>query len=139
MVHQLFLYSWFPHNCTLVKVIPIHKNGNKFYPNNYRPISILTFFSKILEHITYIRFIEFPKKHSIICKSQYRFQNEISTVHAMLDLVTTSFDSINNELYKIWKTYLIKQKLLLSSRISELFIFRLTKDLRHCLPWNSAI
>ena len=33
------------------------------------------------------------------CKSQYGFQKKISTAHAVLDLVTTSFDNINNNLY----------------------------------------
>ena len=65
----------FPENGTLAKVIAMHKKGNKNYPNNYRPISILTCFSKILERLIYNRFFEFLKQHNTIYKAQYGFQN----------------------------------------------------------------
>ena len=49
--------------------------------------------------LLYIHFVEFLKKHGVVDKSQYGFQKKISTAHSVLDLVTTSFASINNNLY----------------------------------------
>ena len=46
-----FVNSIFPESCTRAKIIPIHKKGDKTNPNNYRPISILTCFGKILERL----------------------------------------------------------------------------------------
>jgi len=43
----------FPDSFKTATVIPLHKNGSKLDPNNYRPISILPTLSKIFErHIS---------------------------------------------------------------------------------------
>ena len=49
--YLLILYDYaFPDILKITKVIPIHKNGNKNDPNNYRPISILSTFFKFLKN-----------------------------------------------------------------------------------------
>ena len=89
----------FPENSTLAKVIPIHKKGNENDSNNYRPNSILTCFSKILERLNYNRFFEFLKKHNTIFKAQYGFQKQLPTVHAILDIDITLLDKVNVDLF----------------------------------------
>jgi len=73
-LHYFFEYSFnhgiFPENCKLAKVILLHKKGDKIKPTNYRPISILTCFSKILERLIYNKFIKFFTKHRVIHKAQ---------------------------------------------------------------------
>ena len=61
-----FVNGIFPENCTRAKIISIHKKGDKIDPNNHRPISILTCFTKILERLIYERFLAFLKKHNVI-------------------------------------------------------------------------
>ena len=39
----------FPNNLKIAKVVPIFKTGDSEIPTNYRPISVLTYFSKILK------------------------------------------------------------------------------------------
>ena len=85
--------------CRGAKIIPIHKKGDKTNPNNYRPISILTCFAKILERLIYDRFLAFLKKHNVIHKTQYGFQKHTSTTHAVLDIVSTAYDNISQNLY----------------------------------------
>ena len=41
----------FPDNLKIAKLIPIHKGGAKNDPSNYRPISILSVLSKLLENM----------------------------------------------------------------------------------------
>ena len=42
-----------PDSYKIAKIIPIFKKGDTEDPNNYRPISLLTAFSKILEKIVH--------------------------------------------------------------------------------------
>ena len=51
--NQLFR-GVFPKILKIAKVIPIHKRGSVFSPNNYRPISLLLPFSKLLEKLIFV-------------------------------------------------------------------------------------
>ena len=52
----------------IARVTPIHKTGKQNNVNNYRPISVLPIFSKILEKCIYKRLIEFLDKHNTLLK-----------------------------------------------------------------------
>ena len=64
--NQSLLLGIFPDFYKLVKVIPIFKSGDKCDPNNYRPTSLLSAFSKILEKIVYNRMLNFIYKCNLI-------------------------------------------------------------------------
>ena len=68
------------------KVIPVYKKGDKDHVCNYRPISLLTSLSKLLEKIVYTRLLEFLNIH-IISNSQFGFRQKHSTSHAILTLI----------------------------------------------------
>jgi hypothetical protein len=76
-----------PDSMKIARVTPIHKNGDRHMVNNYRPISILTSFSKILERTVYIRTSLFLQKHNILSNSQFGFREKHSTTHAILKLI----------------------------------------------------
>ena len=59
---------------------------------NYRPISVLPSFSKILEQIMNKQLVAFLDKYKIIYKHQYGFQKTKSTSLAILDLISKSFN-----------------------------------------------
>ena len=46
-----FITGVFPSDLKIVKVIPIHKGGSTDDMNNYRPISLLSVFDKIMEKL----------------------------------------------------------------------------------------
>ena len=77
----------FPDAMKTAKVIPLHKSGAKNCFNNYRPVSLLPQFSKILEKLFDNRLQKFFDKHDIICKSQYGFRPNFSTSHALMELI----------------------------------------------------
>ena len=52
----------FPSNMKLAKHIPVFKSGSKAEFNNYRPISLLSQFSKILEKLFNKRLEQFTDK-----------------------------------------------------------------------------
>ena len=98
-LNSVFTERTFPRNCKIARITPIYKSGAKEEINNYHPISILTCFSKIIEKILFVRLISFFKKHNVIYKNQYGFQSNFFTSHAMLDIVTSSYNNIDDHSY----------------------------------------
>ena len=76
-----------PAGMKIAKVIPLFKNGDKLSVNNYRPISLLSTLSKVLEKIIYIRTIKFLKLHNIFSNFQFGFREKHSTIHALLNFI----------------------------------------------------
>ena len=71
----------------LAKIVPIFKNGNTKLLNNYRPISILPAFSKILEKIVCNRLLHFLEPTYILYKHQYGFRKNHNTSHPIIHLL----------------------------------------------------
>jgi hypothetical protein len=84
----------FPDKLKIARVIPIYKTDDEKLVSNYRPISVLPFFSKILEKIMYNRLISFINDSEILINNQYGFREKHSTYMALLNLT----DRITNEL-----------------------------------------
>ena len=53
-----------PNELKVAKVVPIYKSGDRRLINNYRPVSVLPCFSKILEKLMYNRISNFIHKHN---------------------------------------------------------------------------
>ena len=81
------------------KVIPIHKKGCTNDVNNYRPISLLTIFSKIMEKLMAKRLNVFLQENSILCKNQYGFRPGFSTEHSLIDIIETIKKTIEEKKY----------------------------------------
>ncbi|XP_049782408.1 uncharacterized protein LOC126184090 [Schistocerca cancellata] len=56
----------FPDKLKLVKVVPIYKLGKDGSPNNYRPVALVSGFSKILEILMLNRHIAYLEKHNVV-------------------------------------------------------------------------
>lgn len=75
----------FPSLLQIAKVVVIYKKGDKNDFGNYRPISILPIFSKVLEKLLHSRYSSFTDKHQSLTNSQYGFRKNCSTELALLD------------------------------------------------------
>ena len=75
----------FPNDMKLAKVIPIFKSKDPHNFSNYRPISLLPTFSKILEKIVHKRLYKYLLLHDLLCLSQYGFQRHLNTEQAILE------------------------------------------------------
>ena len=58
-----------PNNMKVARITPIHKKGRIDDINNYRPVSVLNIFSKILERCIYERLLNFVNKNDIYLKT----------------------------------------------------------------------
>ena len=85
-----------PNNMKIAKVVPIFKSGDNKQFNNYRPISILPAFSKLLEKTVAKRLIHYLNSSSILYEHQYGFRKNHSTVHPILHFLK-SVSECNDE------------------------------------------
>ena len=87
----------FPDKLKIARVILIFKKGSNTLVTNYRPISLLTSFSKLLERIMYNHLYQFLVENNVLYQKQLGFQNAHSTEHAILQLenqITDAFSQI---------------------------------------------
>ena len=82
-------------------VNPIFKSGDEYLLTNYRPISILPCFSKILEHIMYNRVYDFLTENKILFEKQFGFQSSHSTEHETLKLFSQISNSFNKKQFTL--------------------------------------
>jgi hypothetical protein len=68
----------FPDLMKIVKIRPIYKKGEKQGITNYRPLFLLSVFSKVLEKLVYKRVLTFLNKHNVLTESQNRFRENKS-------------------------------------------------------------
>ena len=85
-----------PDNLKLAKVVPIYKAKEKDEFTNYRPVSLLTTFSKIIEKIVHKRTYYFLQMNNLFCESQYGFRQNRSTVNAISEFINDTVTSLDN-------------------------------------------
>ena len=66
LINLSFRMGSFPSELARATVIPLHKKGSKTVVNNYRPISLLSSFSKIYERAMYNRLYDFLESNQIL-------------------------------------------------------------------------
>ena len=90
-----------PAQFKMAKVIPIFKAGDKSSMDNYRPISLLSSFSKILEKLVALRIMSFLNNNDILSKWQFGFRSGHSTAHPMVHFLNKITDALNNKKHTI--------------------------------------
>jgi len=73
----------FPDRLKYAVVKPLFKKGDKTKLCNYRPIPILSPFSKVLEKVLYKQLQDHLNKHSILAQEQFGFRYDSSTNKAI--------------------------------------------------------
>lgn len=100
-INKCFVEGDFPNEFKCAKIIPIFKKGDSLSINNYRPISILPDFSKIVEQCIYERIHNFTSKYNLIDKRQFGFQRKSGTLSAamcLLNDICLSIDQSNKNI-----------------------------------------
>jgi hypothetical protein len=88
----------FPTRLKFSQINPIFKNGNKAEMLNYRPISLLTSFSKVFEKVIYKRLYYHVNSNNILAKEQYGFRNNSSTKIASYGLINNILKALNSKM-----------------------------------------
>ena len=88
-----------PDKLKVGTIIPLYKSGSQTLVSNYRPITLLSVFHKIMEKLMYKRLIEFLDKHNILIENQFGFRSGRSTTHATLLITDKIQRAIEAKLY----------------------------------------
>ena len=89
----------FPDDLKIAKVTPIYKADNSSNVSNYRPISVLPCFSKMLEGRMYNRLQKYSKDQNILYDKQFGFETGHSTDHANAQLVDQIYEAFEKNEY----------------------------------------
>lgn len=85
-----------PDRLKIANVTPVFKSGDPHDVTNYRPISLLTSFSKILEKIVNSRLLSFLETNKLLADNQFGFRLGRSTEDAVVHMtnhITSKLDS----------------------------------------------
>ena len=70
--------------------------GERNQPGNYRPISLLSVFDKIMEKLMYKRLSDFLENNKILYEYQFGFRKNYSTSQAVMEVADSIFQSWDN-------------------------------------------
>ena len=85
----------FPEIWKKANFVPIHKKEDKTLIKNYRPISLLSIFSKIFERVIYNSFFNYFLSNKLFVPSQSGFLTGDSSIAQLLSIIReiqTAFD-----------------------------------------------
>jgi len=85
----------FPSQLKASRVIPIHKAGDTTNCDNYRPISLVNAFSKVLEKIVCTKLVNHLEQNKLI----YKHLKGRSTEHALMHITNKIGQALNENKY----------------------------------------
>jgi hypothetical protein len=86
----------FPARLKYSQIHPIYKKGEQSEISNYRPISVLTSFSKIFEKVIFNRLHTRVLLNNILPVEQYGFRKNLSTETATFNLINNILQTMND-------------------------------------------
>jgi hypothetical protein len=87
IINKSFSEGVFPDQLKIAKVIPIYKKNERDICGNYRPISLLSCFDKVIEKLMHKRLYSFLHKHDILYPYQFGFREGHSTSLALTEIM----------------------------------------------------
>lgn len=74
---------------------PLYKKNEKTNPTNYRPIALLSIFSKIIEKVVKCRLVNYLDNLQFFSNKQYGFRSKRNTSDALLNFMTQVYEEVN--------------------------------------------
>jgi len=87
IVNKSLEHGVFPRSLKNAIVTPIYKGGEKNKVENYRPVSVLSVFSKVYEKVMYNRLFSYLDINNILYNHQYGFRSGFSTDQALIHVI----------------------------------------------------
>ena len=87
-----------PDRFKIAKVVPLFKKGDQTVLSNYRPISLLNIYSKLLEKLVHKRLYNFLEANKSLYNYQFGFRKNHSTALALLEVMDECYENIDKNL-----------------------------------------
>ena len=97
LINLSFDTGYIPNQLKIAKVVPIFKSGDRNDFNNYRPISLLSSFSKLFEKIVAKQMMSFINHRDLLYIHQYGFRKGHNTSHPVFQFLDRIYNSLNKE------------------------------------------
>lgn len=97
LINMSFRSGKFPQQLKLSKVIPIFKKGDQCEASNYRPISQISTFSKVIEKLVLTRLIDHLTYNNLLTSQQHGFTKNKSTSTALIYFIEYIIDQIESK------------------------------------------
>ena len=96
IINASFATGIVPKKMKIAKVIPVFEKGSSTQLTNYRPISLLSVFNKILEKLMHKRLYSYINEKQILYSKQFGFRASYSTSHALISIIDKIQVAIEN-------------------------------------------
>ena len=85
------------------KVIPLYKidSGDKHDFSNYRPISILSSFAKLVEKMVCSQLMNYLNHNDLLYKHQYGFRGKHGTSHPLIHFTNNVQNALNENKFNL--------------------------------------
>ena len=97
IINRSMRSGYVPVSFKIGKQTPVFKSGEDSI-QNFRPITVCSSLSKILEKIVRERVMEFLDQNKILNSSQFGFRKKHSTNHAIINLTETTLEALDENL-----------------------------------------
>ena len=90
------LQGTLPSDWTSANIAPIFKKGDPLQASNYRPVSLTSVPSKIMEHIVCSHIMKHLEKHRVLCDNQHGFRKFRSCESQLITTVDDLAKNLDN-------------------------------------------
>jgi len=99
MINSSFSEGTFPSILKIAQVCTVFQKGELDLRENYRPISLLSNFSKLFERAMHSRVYNFRESSGLIFDFQFGFRKKHSTSHAILSILDEIRQNLDNNTF----------------------------------------
>ena len=75
-----------PYQWKCARAVPVYKKKSKSLPQNYRPVSLLSIISKVMESIVNRQLLNFLESRGVLSPRQFGFRKGLSTTDLLMKL-----------------------------------------------------
>ena len=99
LISQSFSKGTFPSSLKTATVIAVFKKGDPDMTSNYRPISLLSSFSRLYQRLIYKRLYSFITHNKLIHPLQFGFKKHNSIDHSLISMTEAIRNTLDNKKY----------------------------------------